>query len=219
MSTYVAVSSPSSPALLHIHRLSHAQSISNLQRDIHAYAISTLDFSSASQSTKDIKILDAKFADDAFLLILLQLPVEDKSLSNVIVSLPYTPAANDVPHQHLLITYTPLPQSSLQQHLLPQGTPPSSPRNKTSLTRELIQKHTQHVFEGRFTPMKLVVNGRKGRRVIVVLGDDRKHYRVLDMDYRMRKKNKEDGDEGSGSGSGGESDAEDRDGDVEMGGA
>jgi len=72
------------------------------------------------------------------------------------------------------------------------------------------------VFEGRFTPMKLVVNGRKGRRVIVALGDDRKHYRVLDMDYRM-KKDKEDGDEYSGTGT--ESEAEDRDGDVEMGGA
>ncbi|KAI4686783.1 hypothetical protein J4E81_008444 [Alternaria sp. BMP 2799] len=216
MDTYIALSSPSSPTLLHIHRLSHKESISNLQRDIHAYAISTLDFSSASPSTENIKILDAKFADDACLLILLQLPSEDKSLSNVIVSLPYTPAGNDIPHQHPLITYTPLPQSSLQRHFLPQGTPPPSPRNKILVTQDLVQKHTQHVFEGRFTPMKLVVNGRKGRRVIVVLGDDRKHYRVLDMDYRM-KKDKEDGDGGSGTGT--ESEAEDRDGDVEMGGA
>jgi anaphase-promoting complex subunit 4 len=84
-----------------------------------------------------------------------------------------------------------------------------------SITRETIEKHTRHVFEGRFTPLRLIVNGRKGRRVIVVLGSDKKHYRVLDMDFMM-KKNKEGRDEDSGSES--ESEA-DRDGDVEMGGA
>lgn len=67
------------------------------------------------------------------------------------------------------------------------------------------------MFEGRFTPLKLVVNGRKGRRVIVVLGSDRKHYRVLDMDFKK---------------GGGAADAEgsedeemsraDKDGDIEM---
>jgi anaphase-promoting complex subunit 4 len=214
MSTYIALSVPSSPTLLHIHRLSHTQSISNLRKDMHAYAISTLDFSSASPSNKYVKILDAKFADDASLLVLLQLPLEDKSVSNIIVSLPYTSAANKVPHQRPVITYTPLPHTSLQQHLLPNGTPPASPRNIVSITQDTVQKHTQHVFEGRFTPLKLVVNGRKGRRVIVVLGDDRKHYRVLDMDYRT-KREKEDGDGDSAS----ESEADDRDGDVEMGGA
>jgi anaphase-promoting complex subunit 4 len=84
-----------------------------------------------------------------------------------------------------------------------------------------VEKYTRNVFQGRFTPLKLIVNGRKGRRVIVVLGSDRKHYRVLDMDYRMKKKNKnkEDYDEGDGSESESESEAEDRDGDVEMAGA
>jgi anaphase-promoting complex subunit 4 len=50
------------------------------------------------------------------------------------------------------------------------------------------------------------VNGRKGKRAIVVLGSDRKHYRVLDMDFRK-------------GGGGAESDGEDEEGDVEMGGA
>jgi anaphase-promoting complex subunit 4 len=80
----------------------------------------------------------------------------------------------------------------------------------------MIQKHTRHVFEGRFIPLKLIVNGRKGRRVIVVLGSDRKHYRVLDMDFSMRKDG-EGRDDGSGSEV--ESGAEDVDGDVSMGGA
>jgi anaphase-promoting complex subunit 4 len=31
-------------------------------------------------------------------------------------------------------------------------------------------------------PEKLEVNGRKGRRVVCVLGKDRLHYRVFDLD-------------------------------------
>ena len=99
------------------------------------------------------------------------------------------------------------------------------------MTPSLIEKHTRHIFEGRFTPLRLVVNGRKGRRVIVVLGSDRKHYRVLDMDFKMKKgkdKGKERGGDGGAEGSESESysdsDSDDDqggrgDGDVEMSGA
>lgn len=168
-------------------------------------------------STKDAKVLDAKFADDSSLLILLQVPLEDKTMSNVIVSLPYTLGVNSMSHEHPIVTYTPLPHASVQQHLLPQGTPPPSlSRNNIAITRETIERHTRHVFEGRFTPLRLEVNGRKGRRVIVVLGSDRKHYRVLDMDFRM-KKDKDSRDDVSWNGS--DSEAEDGDGDVGMGGA
>jgi anaphase-promoting complex subunit 4 len=82
---------------------------------------------------------------------------------------------------------------------------------------DMITRCTRHVFEGRFTPLKLVVNGRKGRRVIVVLGSDRKHYRVLDMDFRKgggqvdREEDSDDDTEGTGD--------EEDDADVEMGGA
>lgn len=56
-----------------------------------------------------------------------------------------------------------------------------------------MQQCTIHVFEreGRFTPAKLVVNGRKERRVVVVLARDGKHYRVLDMDYPSRAEEEE----------------------------
>jgi anaphase-promoting complex subunit 4 len=73
----------------------------------------------------------------------------------------------------------------------------------------MLLKHTRHVFEGRFTPLRLVVNGRKGRRVVVVLGSDRKHYRVLDLDFSEKTKGGREGGEG------GESSKEDSD--VEMG--
>lgn len=80
-----------------------------------------------------------------------------------------------------------------------------------------MRKHTRHVFEGRFSPLKLVVNGRKNRRVVVVLGRDRKHYRVLDLDFRKRKeKGEEEGFEGVSSDESGEGSGDD---DVEMGGA
>jgi anaphase-promoting complex subunit 4 len=65
----------------------------------------------------------------------------------------------------------------------------------------------------------MIVNGRKGRRVIVVLGSDRKHYRVLDMDYwkgGMRVGDGEDEDEDEGEGDGDDGVEE---GDTEMGGA
>jgi len=56
-----------------------------------------------------------------------------------------------------------------------------------------------------------VVNGRKGRRVVVVLGSDRKHYRVLDMDYEKggrRSAEDEDEDEVEGVEAGGDEDIE-----------
>jgi anaphase-promoting complex subunit 4 len=69
--------------------------------------------------------------------------------------------------------------------LLPEGIHlPEDLRTQVDVDAEMVHTCTRHVFEGRFTPLKLVVNGRKGRRVVVVLGSDRKHYRVLDLDFR-----------------------------------
>jgi anaphase-promoting complex subunit 4 len=98
--------------------------------------------------------------------------------------------------------------------MLPQGVrAPDTVRTNHDITTDMVEQYTRHVFEGRFTPLRLVVNGRKGRRVVVVLGSDRKHYRVLDMDYRKTGKRV---DESSGSEDDGEGDDDD---DVEMGGA
>ena len=88
------------------------------------------------------------------------------------------------------------------------------------MTHELVRKYTRHVFEGRFTPLKLIVNGRKGRRVVVVLGSDRKHYRVLDMDFRSRKTNETEGEaEGSSASESESGSGTEEDEDVEMSGA
>jgi anaphase-promoting complex subunit 4 len=117
--------------------------------------------------------------------------------------------------------------------LLPNTTAPSSSSTAPStltLAPETLRSYTRHTFEPRFTPLKLIVNGRKGRRVVVVLGSDRKHYRVLDLDYKERKKTRGDAAENEGTGAGAvgsgdgssdwESDEEEGDDDdVEMGGA
>jgi anaphase-promoting complex subunit 4 len=230
-STYILLSPNRSSSTLHIHRLTHTQSITSLPKDIHTYAITTLDFSSTGKPTTTT-ILDAKFADDKTLLLLLQQQHQQQQSTtkgekkqekkNLILSLPYTPPP---PTSHIqtrnhspVIQYTPLPSDSLSSTLLPRGAAaPTSMRQTIAITPHVIEKHTRHVFEGRFTPLKLVVNGRKGRRVIVVLGSDRKHYRVLDMDYRQRKARTEgeDGSEGSET----EDDGGMGDGDVEMSGA
>ncbi|KAJ6192764.1 anaphase-promoting complex, cyclosome, subunit 4-domain-containing protein [Bipolaris maydis] len=242
MSTYILFSSKSTPAHLHIHRLAHAHSISHLARDLHSHAISTLDFSTGDNSST--KILDAKFADDENLLVLLQLSPSDgdrkkhSKPTNVIVSLPYTPTTVSPMHkqhqQHQkeqLIYFTPISSpAAVPSCLLPQGKPVAhSSRQTIPVTPEDVEKYTRHVFEGRFTPLKLVVNGRKDRRVIVVLASDRKHYRILDMDYSVKKKRRkskasadvEDDNDDSGSDQNGHQGytSQHVDGDVEMGGA
>ena len=58
-----------------------------------------------------------------------------------------------------------------------------------------IHVFSRHFFpattEAGFVPEKLEVNGRKGRRVVCVLGRDRLHYRIFDLDGEA-----EDGTEG-----------------------
>ncbi|KAF2678059.1 hypothetical protein K458DRAFT_377414 [Lentithecium fluviatile CBS 122367] len=248
ISTYIALTTPTHPSQLHIHRLAHSPRLTSLPASLHTYAQSTL-------TTPTHKILDAKFADDTNLLILLQATEDPKTCS--LISLPYTLNPTTSPStssggvgtttttsstttKNSIINYTPLPPT-----LLLNGTSTPTPSSHTStplpLSPHLLAKHTRHTFEGRFTPLKLVVNGRKGRRVVVVLGSDRKHYRVLDLDFRERKRTGAEvgvgedpvGGRGRGSGKGGageggESASEwesDDDGslgsdvDVEMGGA
>lgn len=186
MSTYILYSAPTAKSRLHIHRLTHTPTINELPKSLHTYSAITLDFGSS-------KVLDAKFADDSSLLVLLQL--DDEAKTCILIFLSYTASASSTGLDPM-ITYTPLSAQSHTTILLPTGAPiPLSNRHLIALSRETIRTHTKHVFEGRFTPLKLIVNGRKGRRVVVVLGSDKKHYRVLDLDYKGEK-GKESEDEG-----------------------
>ncbi|RMZ73090.1 anaphase-promoting complex component cut20 apc4 [Pyrenophora seminiperda CCB06] len=62
MSTYILVSPPSNPSVLHVHRITHTPTITNLKKNTLEYTVATLDFGA------ETKILDAKFADDTALL-------------------------------------------------------------------------------------------------------------------------------------------------------
>ncbi|CBX94211.1 predicted protein [Plenodomus lingam JN3] len=193
ISTYIALMSPFKPGQLSIHRITPtSNTTTSLSKDTHTHAISTLDFSRPSTKTT---ILDAKFADDRTIFILLQsspskAPKDKSDISNVLISLPYTLPSSTTTSAQQIIQYTTLPSPSL----LPSAPAPTPP-NTTQVPRAMVDKHTRHVFERRFTPLKLVVNGRKGRRVVVVVGSDRKHYRVLDMDYRTGGEEVVEGDE------------------------
>ncbi|KAL5115682.1 hypothetical protein ACEQ8H_006394 [Pleosporales sp. CAS-2024a] len=197
IATYIATCPPSTSAL-HIHRIALPPAVNALPRDIASYAISTLLFPARST------LVDAKFADDSHLLVLLHITDDDddndhhhhhnhnKLFATLLCCLPYTP---DTLKSALRLEYTPLPAHVVAQTLLPDGVevkgegegedePGGSMRVKHCVSMDMVQRYTRHVFKGRFRPLKLIVNGRKGRRVIVVLGSDCKHYRVLDMDYK-----------------------------------
>lgn len=61
-----------------------------------------------------------------------------------------------------------------------------------------VRRYTIHAFEReeRFQPESLVVNGRRERRVVVVLARDGRHYRVLDLDCARQRREEGGGEEG-----------------------
>lgn len=204
ISTYIAIPTANSPtASMTIHQMTHEARISSLPTSLEAFSATTLKVESHD-------ILDAKFVDDATFLLLLRSTNADKICS--IVSFAYTPTGDEATtaKNDQMIGQAALPGTTVQSALLPQGhAPPSSARYHVDLTTDVLRKCTRHVFEKRFTPLKLIVNGRKGRRVAVVLGSDRKHYRVLDLDFSDKEGMDRGEDESSG--------AEGRD--VEMAGS
>ena len=198
ISTYIALASPSPPHTLTIHRLTHSSSTTSLPRDLHSHSIATLSFAGST-------ILDTKFADDSACLVLLYIAASQTKNRNAgeaeeediqghrILRIPYTShhSSNSDVSNSTEIAYTTIPAAKMGEHVLPLGTPPThAERNTSTVSAREVQQYTIHVFEreARFSPARLVVNGRKGRRVIVVLAQDGKHYRVLDLDYPSQHK-------------------------------
>lgn len=214
LSTYVAISAAASKTLT-IHRLAHASVITSLPRDLHSHSIVSLSFPGT--------ITSFSFADDSSLLVLLHTPESSSSTTSEgkdiaghrILRIPYATShtMSSSANSNESIPYTTLPADTASKHLLPTGTPPSSVQ-ETAVEAEQVRKYTIHVFaQGeRFVPHKLVVNGRKGRRVVVVLAKDGKHYRVLDLDYPGRGDGHEGDERAEGKG------GEDEEGDTVMSG-
>ncbi|KAF3041164.1 hypothetical protein E8E12_009334 [Didymella heteroderae] len=200
LSTYIAISAPTSKTLT-IHCLTHASAITSLPRDLHSHSIASLSFPG--------RVISFSFADDSSLLVLLHIPESSSSLTSNgksvsghrILRIPYAASHNSSDAKSSssnseTIPYTTLPADQASQHLLPAGAPPPSAQ-ETQTSPEQVQTYTIHVFARgeRFVPHKLVVNGRKGRRVVVVLAEDGKHYRVLDLDYPEQRDGHEEADE------------------------
>ncbi|KAJ4333232.1 hypothetical protein N0V87_007788 [Didymella glomerata] len=182
LSTYIAISAASFEKLT-IHRLTHASAITSISRDLHGHSIASLFFPG--------EVTSFSFVDDSSLLVLLHVPESKQShtsdgesiTGHRILHIPYNSPIND-DDSTTQIPYTTLPAAQAPNHLLPSGAPPS-PVQETPISPEQVRNHTIHQFAPgeRFVPYKLVVNGRKGRRVVFVLAEDGKHYRVLDLDH------------------------------------
>ena len=65
---------------------------------------------------------------------------------------------------------------------------------------EQMARLTRHIFPAgiSWAPEKMDINGRKGRRVMCVVTQDKKRYRMYDVDSNPEVEEKEDGlDDGS----------------------
>jgi anaphase-promoting complex subunit 4 len=184
LSTYIALAHPQSHTL-HLHHLTHSPRITSLPRDLHSHLTAALSFPAATT------ILDTKIADDAALLVLLS-PAGKEDVHRIL-RIPYTvstPSSSP-------LTYHTLSAQDIAHSLLPNGTAPAARSGKVvQLAPAEVRRYTVHVFEreGRFVPSRLVVNGRKGRRVVVVLARDGRHYRVLDLDCENGRGEDEEGE-------------------------
>lgn len=76
-------------------------------------------------------------------------------------------------------------KSSLIDFELPNGQPSAvGPAIRLSLAQ--IERFVKHKFDAgeHFRPLMMEVNGRKDRRVICVVGEGLRQYRILDLDFQ-----------------------------------
>lgn len=114
-----------------------------------------------------------------------------------ILRIPYNPTGPTPSSSPL--TYNPLSATDVANSLLPTGTAPAERSKKAvKLSPAGVRRYTIHAFEReeRFRPERLVVNGRRERRVVVVLARDGRHYRVLDLDCARLRREEGGGEEG-----------------------
>jgi anaphase-promoting complex subunit 4 len=100
-------------------------------------------------------------------------------------------------------------QSETTTGALITTTPESQGEQALHVNATNTQTFSRHFFpasEVGFIPERLEVNGRKGRRVVCVLGRDRLHYKVFDLDGEEEGEEGEEGGEGEGGEEGGEND-------------
>ncbi|KAF1811483.1 hypothetical protein P152DRAFT_515037 [Eremomyces bilateralis CBS 781.70] len=172
MFSYIAYVPKTKPDEVRLHRLYHESFIDD-SRSIKSAKSFTIAF-------EGFDCLDVKFADETHLLVLI-----GNGSSSFILSFDLRPT--DDSHEvernfkDWRISET---KPSLMDFELPNGQPRTvAPAIRLSL--EQTERFIKHKFNEneRFRPLKMEVNGRKNRRVLCVVGEDLRQYRILDLDF------------------------------------
>jgi hypothetical protein len=98
-----------------------------------------------------------------------------------LLSLPYRPSSTQVVPEWAYQALKGRPQD-IQ---MPNGTA-SQRRNQYDFDElDMLENYIKHTFtpEDGLIPVKMEINGRKGRRTCAVLGDDSRKLRIFDLDY------------------------------------
>ncbi|KAK3168298.1 hypothetical protein OEA41_004745 [Lepraria neglecta] len=163
---------------------------STKQLEVHVYRI-TFEIENGMSSTKGVKVAsirtaalevrDVKFIDDDELM----LAASDKTSSRLI-RIPYR-KMGEAPNG---LQYTVVADHDGRKSKSQAEQSNSTPSIDLSDPEDLNACTWQEFPAGvSWTPERLEVNGRKGRRVICVLAQDRFHYRVYDLDTSSETQN------------------------------
>ncbi|KAK8233790.1 anaphase-promoting complex, cyclosome, subunit 4-domain-containing protein [Phyllosticta capitalensis] len=186
MTTYVAIVPSEAKNQVRIHRIVHADRFEDVESDVRSMQANTVEFSGAT-------IQDVKFADDSSLILLLR-----HDSASYLLFLPYSIYSREFAPTAQFTTTTFAPETGA--HAMPSGS--AIPLEKRDSWRlEAVgaddwRGYVKHVFPAgdHFVPLRLEVNGRKDRRIICILGEDLRHYKIFDLDYGAQRDGDGDGD-------------------------
>ncbi|KAE9966098.1 hypothetical protein BLS_007224 [Venturia inaequalis] len=189
ITTYTAiVPDDDSMSYVNIRRVVHSDIFDDL-KGVRLMAGQQLNF---ARSEPNVKILDVKFVDDEHLMLLLH----DGDYTHL-ASFKYRGNQPDI------VLDKNVPKAHKQAQL-PHGSPFQIPVHDVQAGALDWRSRVRHTFgpEDMLKPLKIEINGRQNRRFVVVVGDDLRQLRILDLDYsegdelaeRARTRNK-DGDD------------------------
>ncbi|EKG12239.1 hypothetical protein MPH_10646 [Macrophomina phaseolina MS6] len=184
ISTYTAFVPQDAKSEIRLHRIVHSGVFDTVDNAIRTMQTITIKFAGCN-------IQDLKFVDDTSFMVLFRR--EDASY---LLSFPYSAFSAERTPSTLHHSHNVSASHSASSSALPCGTPaPDEAREVWNLEMpETWAPFVRHVFPAseRFTPLKIDVNGRKDRRVVCVLSDDLKHYKIYDLDYESGKEGEAD---------------------------
>ena len=78
------------------------------------------------------------------------------------------------------------PNNTIKDNLIPNGKTVQLGKATRPLSPTEMRQYIKHTFEpnDRLKAAKIEVNARKNRRVVIVLGEDGRQMRILDIDYK-----------------------------------